>query len=75
MGRSGFLSRCFTSNCLIQLAIRLCEMDVFEIDVSVNKSFMSGTYIISRKLVRHLNCRNADWGLVMVGNLISKIRE
>lgn len=44
MGWPGFSSSCFTSSYVVELAIHLFEIDVFDMDVSVIKSLMPGIY-------------------------------
>lgn len=60
----GSLSSCLGRSCVIQVAIRLFEVDVFEMDVLVIKGSMSGTCVIIKKApcqvltLLRLNMRN-----------------
>lgn len=49
-GLSGSLSNYFANFYVIDLAIHLLKIDVFEMDTLAIKSLMSGTYITIKKL-------------------------
>lgn len=57
----------FYNNFLIQLAIGLSEMKVFEIDAPATKSLMSGTYITIKNVnTRHSHYKCFSWGVFFI---------